>query len=58
MNVFEFMAGSPILTFFLFIIISDMIVKIICRFFRFFNLLKNGSPPEHLDADGDFKPKE
>ena len=25
------------------------------RFWRHFNLMKHGYPPEHCDADGDFK---
>jgi hypothetical protein len=31
------------------------ILRLVTRFFRLLNLLKNGYPPNHLDADGDFK---
>jgi hypothetical protein len=27
------------------------------RTLRFFNMRKNGYPPKHVDADGDFKKK-
>lgn len=27
------------------------------RFWRFWNIQKHGWPPEHIDADGDFKTK-
>lgn len=35
--------------------ISNMIMFIWNRFWRHFNIRKHGYPPEHCDADGDFK---
>jgi hypothetical protein len=48
----------------LFLIITDSIThfynfnsKIFYRFMRHLDIKKNGYPPAHCDADGDFKPE-
>ena len=65
MSIYEFMTNSPFLTFFIIVgigIILDSILtfcfKCINRSLRTINIRKNGWPPEHCDADGDFKPNE
>lgn len=59
MNVCQFMSDSPMLTFFLALIVSEAIVRIVItlpnRILRHFNIRKHGYPPIHCDADGDFK---
>ena len=59
MNIFEFMAQSPILTFFLALIAANAIHAIfaycINRPLRHRRIMKYGWPPKHCDADGDFK---
>jgi hypothetical protein len=55
MNIFQFMTESPWLTFFLAMILSETLVRIIVRMVRTINLQKLGYPPPHCDADGDFK---
>lgn len=61
MSAYEFMGDHPILTFFLALIAMEAICypfKILNRFFRHRNIVARGWPPAHLDADGDWKPKE
>lgn len=58
MNIFEFMRGSPILTFFIVYMITVTMFKIWNRFMRHLNIRKHGYPPAHCDADGDFKATE
>lgn len=58
MNIYQFMSDSPYLTFFLVLILIEGFYKIVNRFFRTLNIRKNGWPPEHCDADGDFKNEE
>jgi hypothetical protein len=36
-------------------LIFDFILKMWNRFWRHWNIRKHGYPPEHCDADGDFK---
>jgi len=36
-------------------LILNFISNMWYRFWRHFNLMKHGYPPEHCDADGDFK---
>jgi len=61
MTIFNFMSNSPWLTFFLAIIaaggIKFIIAMLINRPLRHMNIRKHGWPPEHCDADGDFKPE-
>jgi hypothetical protein len=58
MNIFEFASGSPFLSFFLLSCICNTIYYIIKYIIRGFNIRKQGWPPEHCDADGDFKQEE
>lgn len=53
MNVFEFMSGSPWLTFFLVYLISWFVFLVWNRFLRMLSIRKHGWPPVHCDADGD-----
>lgn len=59
MTIFEFMSDSPFLTFFLVLIVGEVIVRIFVglpnRILRHLNIRKHGYPPSHCDADGDFK---
>lgn len=55
MNIWQFMAESPILTFFLACIIASAVKWLACQPFRALNIRKHGWPPAHLDADGDYK---
>lgn len=59
MNIFEFMSDSPWLSFFIALIIGEMVVRVVVnlpnRILRHWNIRKHGYPPEHCDADGDFK---
>lgn len=57
MNFWQFATGSPWLTFFLLIDILAAICFMWNRLFRHLNVRSAGWPPEHLDADGDFKPE-
>lgn len=61
MNIFEFMSGSPWLSFFLVLIIAGgfrfIFAMLINRPLRHMNIRKHGWPPPHCDADGDFKPE-
>lgn len=56
MNLFEFMARSPVLTFFLAWFLSSLLFRCFNRLMRHLNIRKAGWPPAHADADGDFKP--
>lgn len=53
MNVFEFMSGSPWLTFFLVYVVSWFVFRVWNRFLRMLSIRKHGWPPSHCDADGD-----
>ena len=55
MNIYQFMSENPYLTGFLCLFICHTVFKIVNRIIRHFNLRKNGWPPAHCDADGDFK---
>ncbi len=58
MNIFEFMSGSPILTFVLACVAMTgfkTLAWVIGLPFRAMNIRKHGWPPAHLDADGDYK---
>ena len=62
MTIFEFMNESPWLSFFIALIIGQVIVSIFFRLpnriIRGMNIRKHGWPPKHCDADGDFKKDE
>ena len=59
MNIYDFMSDSPFLTFFLALvtlwIVEALLKYCINRPLRSRNIKLHGWPPEHLDADGDFK---
>lgn len=55
MNIWEFMSGSPFLTFFLAYILLHSIGFCWNRLMSTIRVSKAGWPPQHLDADGDFK---
>lgn len=59
MNVFQFMTGSPVLSFLLAVCVVIPLLKlaawVIGLPFRAMNIRKHGWPPAHLDADGDYK---
>lgn len=55
MNIYEFMSESPILTFFIVLIIAQALAAIFKYLLGCVNIAKSGWPPEHLDANGDFK---
>lgn len=59
---FQFMGAHPILTFFLAIIMAEVVIRVTWgipnRVMRHWNIHKHGYPPAHCDADGDFKPKD
>tara|TARA_R110000850_G_scaffold48912_2_gene120944 strand:- start:4455 stop:4658 length:204 start_codon:yes stop_codon:yes gene_type:complete len=56
-ELYVFIASSPWLAFFIAIIFSVLIIRIldicISRPLRHMNIRKHGWPPEHCDADGD-----
>ena len=59
MTIYDFMSESPYLTFFLAVIVAIVVqfifTMVINRSLRHMNIRKHGWPPEHCDADGDFK---
>lgn len=61
MNIYQFMSDSPCLTFFLAVIVSEAVVRVLVnlpnRILRHWNIRKHGYPPDHCDADGDFRPE-
>ena len=63
MSLWQFVGDHPVLTFFLAWFAVDLAGKVINLPFRFWNrwlrhrnIVSHGWPPEHLDADGDFRP--
>ena len=62
MDILSFMSKSPFLTFFLVLIVGEVVVRVVVnlpnRIMRHWNIGKHGYPPPHCDADGDFKQKE
>ncbi len=61
MDIYQFMSGSPFLTFFLAVVIGEVVVRVLVHLpnsiLRHWNIRKHGFPPEHCDADGDFRPE-
>lgn len=55
MNAYQFMSGSPYLTFFLALIVAGIIKAAIKYPLRHMSVRNRGWPPAHLDADGDFR---
>jgi hypothetical protein len=58
-EMFDFMAGSPFLTFFLVLVCGEVVTRVAIglpnRILRHMNIRKHGYPPPHCDADGDFR---
>jgi len=54
-NLYQFLSDSPMLTFFLAYLLTSFFESVIKRTIRHFDIKKNGWPPNHCDADGDFK---
>lgn len=57
MNAYDFMSGSPFLTFCIVYMLTTTLVRIVKSLVRARNIRFAGWPPLHLDADGDFKPE-
>lgn len=55
MNLFTFMDLHPYISFFIACLICNTIFRSWNRFMRHLNIRAHGWPPEHCDADGDFK---
>ena len=55
MTFWEFLDSSPILAFSLAALLVGLLTSLIKISFRHMNIRKHGWPPEHCDADGDFK---
>ena len=61
---FKFAEQNPYLVFWFAVIVCMLVTHLVwCvifklpnRFLRHRNIMKNGYPPPHCDADGDFKP--
>lgn len=62
MDIYKFMSDSPWLTFFLVLIVAQVVGNVMVnlpnRIMRHWNIHKHGYPPPHCDADGDFKKPE
>jgi len=62
MTILQFMDSSPWLTFFIVLIVGEVLVRVMVnlpnRILRHWNIRKHGYPPAHCDADGDFRPTE
>jgi len=62
MSIYEFIGGSPFISFFLAVgfveLVKYLLIYCISRPLRAMNIRKHGWPPEHCDADGDFKSDE
>ena len=54
-TILAWMGLHPILTFLLAYMLINGTVIIVALPFRAMNIRKHGWPPEHLDADGDYK---
>lgn len=59
MNILEFISGSPWISFFLALVIGEVLKSVLYllpkRMIRSADIRTNGWPPAHCDADGDFK---
>lgn len=58
MGLFDFMASSPWLTFFLAVIIAQAVTLPFRALFRHLNIRKAGWPPAHCDAGGNLIEKD
>jgi len=57
MEFWDFMHNHFILAFFIICSTYYLIRCFVVRILRSINIATRGWPPEHLDADGDFKPE-
>lgn len=55
MNIFEFMSGSPVLTFFIVWMLARPSYWLVSLPFRSLNVAVRGWPPSHVDAADRFK---
>lgn len=58
MNAFEFMGSHPLLTFSLAVVVGYVLgwpFRLVMYWIRHRNIVAQGWPPIHLDADGDHK---
>lgn len=55
MNIYDFMADSPFIAFFIVFLVCGTVFRMWNRFMRHLNIRAQGWPPAHCDADGDFK---
>lgn len=61
MNIWQFMADNPVTTIILAVIAATCFKTVFWAFNRHLrsrNIVAMGWPPEHVDADGDFKAEE
>lgn len=58
MGIYEFMAGSPIITLCIVYMLTVTPLRMWKAWMRTRNIRSAGWPTAHLDADGDFKPEE
>lgn len=58
MDFWKFADQNPWLLFGLAVLFYWMVTILWSRFMRHLNVRSKGWPPPHLDADGDFKPKD
>lgn len=57
MGIYQLMSDSPWLSFFAILVLAECALKLCSRILRSINVAVRGWPPEHLDADGDWKPE-
>lgn len=57
MNIYQLIGDHPFLTFFVVFMVTSTVFKCWNRTMRHLNIRKQGWPPPHCDADGDFKPE-
>ena len=55
MNGYQFMSDSPFLTFFLALIVAEIITRPIVAWMRHKTIREKGYPPIYCDAEGDKK---
>lgn len=55
MTLYQFMSDSPWLTLFLVGLVTACAGSVLNRALRAWNINRHGWPPDHCDADGDFR---
>jgi len=58
MNIWQFMSDSPWLTFLSLCVIGHVIFLLVHHTMRHWTIRKQGYPPPHCDADGEFREEE